>query len=228
MELSLNSLLHTKRSVAPDRVRPKESGSHEGTIESMAEELVVRIARLQKRLDSLHGSGISQKEKKEIRKWADKENGELLNLKNTIMERKQSYLQTLSLDDMERLANRHPVWMVDFDMYLDQIGEVSLTYEAERAVVQFTLEPPVLKALQIYHYAAGGDLKYEDRKPHKANGARMTVIDDVPHPSGKFIFHPSDGSHAQWIFSGERWGFHDNVIWLDFGRKKERTTFLNV
>jgi hypothetical protein len=180
---------------------------------------------------------MSQKEKAKIRTWADAENEELLALKKTIRERKHSYLQTLPTDDRERLANRHPVWMVDFDMYLDQIGEVSLTYEAERAVVQFTLEPPVLKALQIYHCAAGGDLvcinsdrdlKYENRKPHEANGARMTVIDGVPHPSGTFIFHPSDGSHAQWIFSGERWGFHDNVIWLDFGKKKERTTFLNV
>lgn len=194
----------------------------------MAEDLVSRIARLHRRLDALQESGLSQKEKAEIRKWANREDEELRDLKATITEHKQLYLQGLSSDDRAHRTDCHPVWMVSFDLYLDQIGDMTLAYEKGKAIIQCSVEPSSLKSLKVYAYAADGDLlcinsarglRYGERG---ANWSVTTLVVDVPHPPGTFLFHPIEGGHAQWIFVGQRWGLHDAVLWLDFSRQEEQ------
>jgi hypothetical protein len=231
MELSLNRLLHKKRSVVPDRVHPKESGDYKVTIESMAEELVVRIAKLQKKLDSFQGSGISQKEKGEIRKWADRENVELLRLKETIRKRKRSYIKTISTHDLIRLANYHPIWKTHYDLYMDQIEKTDLTHEGENAIVQCTIKQHVLNSLIIFHHAGEGSvlcinsdrgLRYEDGGSGQSDGIRWRVINDVSISLRRNIFRMVERIRAQWVFTGDKWGLNDNVLWLHLGGGKER------
>lgn len=170
----------------------------EGRIEAMAEDLVVRMARLQKQLNALHLSATSGKEKAKIQKWADIENGELINLKKSIWEQKRSHLNGLSADDRIRLANRHPVWMVCYDIYLDQIREPFLVYKDKMAIVRCTLMPQQSKALQIYRFGGGGtilcinldrSLRYE---AVEGNRESVTPVGDLPQKGGKFIFRTYD------------------------------------
>jgi hypothetical protein len=216
----------------PRKARPSSKGDCEGEVEAMAEELVDRVTRLRKCLRVLpEKQDVLQKEMAEFLKWADNENQELVELKETIIKRKHSYLETLPPDDRTRLSRRHAVWITGFDMSMDQIRDLSLVYEEEGAIVRCTLEAHVLKALKIYHYAAGGlflrirsDRKVLISDEHDLSEYMSTMglmENEIPSP-GEFIFHQRDQRHSEWIFSGKRWGLTDHILWLDFGRDEQQ------
>ena len=84
MELANNNILDSKN---VEGVTPADSDDYEKKIESMAEDLVIRMTGLHKRLGALQSSDLSQKEKAKKRQWADKENDDLLHLKEAIQKR---------------------------------------------------------------------------------------------------------------------------------------------
>jgi len=180
MELTFKNILHTTHPVASEEICPTDSDEYEKKIESMAEDLVGRMTRLHARLGALRVSGVSQKEKATIQTWADKEDEELVQLKETIRKRKRSYIKTISTHDLIRLTNHHPVWKTHYDMYMDQMQETTLAHEEEHAFVRCTIKPNVLNSLKIFHDAGDGNvlcinsdrgLRYEDGGSGQADGS---------------------------------------------------------
>lgn len=230
MKLTCKNILHTTHAVASEEMCPTCSVDSEKMIESMAEDLVIRTTRLQKRLGALRSSGLSKMEKAKIRTWADKENDELLHLKETIRKRKLSYIKTISTHDLTCLANHHPVWKSCYDVYMDQIQKTTLTYEGEHAVVRCALTPHVLNSLKIFHETGDGTmlcvnsdrgLRCEAQSEEK-DGVRWTLINDVFYPLRKNMFRMVERIRAQWVFTGDKWGLNDHTLWLDFGTQEER------
>jgi hypothetical protein len=197
----------------------------------MAEDLVIRITSIHKRLDTLHSPGLSQKERAKIRKWADQENNKLLHLKETIREEKRSYIKTISTHELIRLANHHPVWKTHYDVYMDQIQKTTLTHEGENALVRCTLKPYVLNSLKVFRDAGDGNvlcinsdrgLRYGDRRSGQGDGVRWILINDVFYPLRKNMFRMVERIRAQWVFTGDTWGLNNHILWLDFGTQGER------
>ena len=229
MELAFKNILHTTHTVAPEKICPTDSDDYEKKIESMAEDLVVRMTRLHKRLGALRLSDLSKKEKAKIRTWADKENDELLHLKETISKRKHSYIKTIPTHHLFRLANHHPVWKTHYDMYMDQIQQTTLARDGEHAFVRCILKPHVLNSLEIFHDAGDGKvlcvnsdrgLQYEDGYSGHANGVKLTLVNDVFSPFHNNMFRMVERIRAQWIFIGDKWGLNDHILWLTFGTQE--------
>jgi hypothetical protein len=197
----------------------------------MAEELVIRITRLNKRLDPLRLSGLSRKEKVKIQKWADQENVELIRLKETIHEQKRSYIKTISTHDLIRLANHHPLWRTHCNVYMDQIQKANLTYEGGNTLIRCTLKPNALNFLKIFREIGDGNvlcinsdrgLRYEDGRLGKEDGARRIPANNVFFSWREHMFRMVERIRAQWIFTDEEWDLNDHILWLDFGTKEER------
>jgi hypothetical protein len=230
MKLTFKNILHTTHALASEEMCPTGSDDYEKKIESMAENLVIRTTRLHKRLGALSSPGLSRKEKAKIRTWADKENDELLHLKETIRKHKHSYIKTISTHDLTCLANHHPVWKTRYAVYMDQIQKTTLTREEEHAVVRCTLTPHVLNSLKIFHDAGDGTILCvnSDRGPwceglsEEKNEVRWTLINDVFYPLRKNMFRMVERIRAQWLFTGDKWGLNDHTLWLDFGTQGER------
>jgi hypothetical protein len=235
MELSFKKILHTTHTVASEKICPTDSDDYEKKIESMAEDLVIRMTRLRKHLDALRSSGLSQKEKAKIRKWADQENDELLHLKETIRKRKLSYIKTISTHDLTRLANHHPVWKTRYDVYMDQIQKTTLTHSGEQAYVRCTLKAHVLNSLKIFRDAGDGTmlcvnsdrgLRYEDGRSGHANGVEWMLINDAFYPLRRNMFRMVERIRAQWVFTDEKWGISGHIIWLAFGTREVSENFI--
>jgi len=197
----------------------------------MAEDLVIRITGLHKRLDPLRLSGLSRKEKVKIRKWADQENVELLRLKEMVREQKRSYIKTISTHDLIRLANHHPLWKTHCNVYMDQIQEASLTYEEGNIFIRCTLKPNTLNFLRIFREIGDGrvlcinsdrGLRYEDGWLEKEDGVRRIPANNVFFSWREHMFRMVERIRFQWIFTGEEWDLNDHILWLDFSAKEER------
>jgi hypothetical protein len=230
MELAFKNILHTTHTVAPEKICLTDSDDYEKKIESMSEDLVVRMTRLQKRLGALRVSGLSKKEMTKIRTWADKENDELLHLKKTIRKRKHSYIKTIPTHHLIHLANHHPVWKTHYDVYMDQIQKTTLAYEGEHAFVRCTLKPQVLTSLKIFRDAGDGKvlcvnsdrgLRYEDGLPGQAEGARRVLVKNVFSSWREHMFRMVERIRVQWMFTGDTWGFNDHILWFDFGTREK-------
>jgi hypothetical protein len=39
--------------------------------------------------------------------------------------------------------------------------------------------------------------------------------------TGGYVFQSLPEGHAQWTFTGNRWGFYNNILWLDFGKRND-------
>jgi len=226
MELAITNILDTAN---VEGITPTGTDDYEKKIESMSEDLVVRMTRLHKRLGALRVSGLSQKEQVKIRTWADKENDELLHLKKTISKRKRSYIKTIPTHHLFRLANHHPVWKTHYDMYMDQIQQTTLVRDGEHAFVRCTLTPHVLNSLEIFHDAGEGKvlcvnsdrgLQYEDGYSGHASGVKLTLVDDVFSPFHNNMFRMVERIRAQWIFIDDKWGLNDHILWLTFGTRE--------
>lgn len=218
----------------PDLFSKKQSpGISEGfeeVTEVMAERLAGRVPKFLKKLDALQEkTGASQRVKIELQKLLDKENKELLNLQATIRERKRLYLDALSKDDRSRLASRHPVWISDFNIYFDQIRDLFAVHKDEREFVKCILEEKILNALRIFRYVSDGDaicvnshksLEYVSNETHMTRESEEKQYYNDPYPWGEYIFRPVAGGHAQWTFTGNRWGLEDHILWLDFGKHR--------
>jgi hypothetical protein len=228
MGLSIKHLSLISLGPRSDTDNPTISPGFEEVTEAMAERLADRTPKLLKGLDALQKKArTSQRDVTKLRAWVDKENQELLTLKETIRERRDSYIKTLSVDARACLAVRHPVWVSTFNMYLDQIQDLFAIHKDGRAVVKCTLQANTLKALKIYYYASceaviciNSDqnlqcVRDETNAEYWAKGKQ-----DYSEicPSGKYIFQPVAGGHAQWIFTGNRWGIENYILWLDFGK----------
>ena len=125
MVLNLKNLRIKTQALLSTRENTDMPEGFEEITEAMAEKLTDQIPEFIKRVDSLHeNTSASHYHKIELQKWIDNKNKELLNLKETISERKYSYLGTLSDDARIRLSERHPVWMIDFNLYLEQIQDL--------------------------------------------------------------------------------------------------------
>jgi hypothetical protein len=225
MELPFKNNLNTTHPVASGEICPTDSDEYEKKIESMAEDLVGRMTRLHKRLGALRVSGVSQKEKAKIQTWAGKEDEELHRLKETICKRKHSYIKTIPTHHLTRLANHHPVWKTHYDVYMDQIEKTILTREDEHAYVQCTLKPHVLNSIKIFYHAGEGNflcinsdrgLRYEDGLPDAKAGIRWALINDVFSPLRRNLFRMVERIRAQWVFTDEKWGLNDHILWLKF------------
>jgi hypothetical protein len=231
MELAFKNILRTTNTVTSEKICSTDSDRYENKIESMAEDLVIRITRLHKRLDTLHFSGFSQKEKAKIRTWADKENDELIHLKETIREQIHSYIRTISTNDLLRLANHHPIWKTHCNVYMDQIQKATLTYEGENALVRCTLKPHVLNSLKIFRDAGDGNvlcinsdrgLRYEDGRSGQGDGVRRILVNNVVYPWRENMFRLVERIRAQWVFTGDKWDLNNHILWLDFSTQEER------
>jgi hypothetical protein len=198
--------------------------------EAMAEKLTDQIPELLKKIDALQkNKSASRYHKIELQKWIDKVNIELLNLKETVSERKHLYFKTLSDDVQLRLADRHPVWMRDFNLYFDQIKDLIAIHKDESTIVRCLLKTNTLRSLEIFYYASNGNvLTINSNKNLKYVGSEVPPVqrDNAEHknvidrPTGEYIFLPIPEGHAQWIFKGNRWGIDKNILWLDFGKSK--------
>lgn len=225
IELAFKNFLHNAHPVSSEKICPIDSYDFEKKIESMAEDLVSRMTRLHKRLDTLHCSGLSRKEIAKIRAWAEQENDKLLHLKEMIREQKLSYIRTISTNDLTRLVNHHPVWKTHCNVYMDQIQKATLTYEEENALVRCTLKPHVVKFLKIFRVAGEGNvlcinsdrgLRYEDRRTGQGDGVRRIPVNNVFYSRRENMFRYVERIRAQWIFTGDTWGLN-HILWLDFG-----------
>ena len=99
-----NMFLDKKNMVVPE--------SFEEITEAMAEKLAHQIPVLLRSIDILQKNKIPpQSLKLETEKWIDRTSKELIELKETVIKRKHSYIETLSENEQMRLAERHPVWM---------------------------------------------------------------------------------------------------------------------
>jgi hypothetical protein len=97
---------------------------------------------------------------------------------------------------------RHPAWISNFNMNLDQIHDLFAISKDEHIIVQSTLETSVLKSSKIFYYGSGGDMlcinSYKDLKCED---------DALPVKcGGEYLLRPGPGGHAQWTFPGNRWG----------------------
>ena len=198
--------------------------------EAMAERLADQIPELLKKIDYLQkNKNLSQKDKNELQKWVDKKNEELCKLKETIAARKYSYIKTLSDDERVSLVERHPIWMGDFKLCLDQIQDLAAIHRDENTVIQCLLDPDTFKSLKVFYYVSDGQvliisssknvkgIPSHEPLEHNTNVVHDTVID---RSQGEYTFLPMPEGHAQWIFKGNRWGIEKSVLWLDFGKNK--------
>ena len=230
MEPAFKKILHSTHTIAPEKICSADSDDYEKKIESMAEDLVNRMTRLHKRLGALRLSGLSKKEKAKIRTWADKEDDELLHLKETIRKRKNFYIKTIPTNDLIRLANHHPVWKTHCNVYMDQIQKTTLTREGEHAFVRCTLTPHVLNSLKIFHDAGDGKilcinsdrgLRYEGLSGEK-DGVRWILVNDVFYPLRKNMVRMVERIRAQWTFTDDTWGLNDRILWLEFATQEKQ------
>jgi hypothetical protein len=228
MGLSIKHLSLISLSPRSDTDNPNISPGFEEVTEAMAERLADRTPKLLKGLDALQKKArTSQRDVTKLRTWVDKENQELLNLKETIRERRDPYIKTLSVDARACLAVRHPVWVSTFDICLDQIQGLFAIHKDGRAVVKCTLQANTLKPLKIYYYASchaslciNSDQvqKYvSDETPIESWAESKQGLKES-YPSNEYIFRSAAGGHAQWIFTGNRWGIENYILWLDFGK----------
>jgi hypothetical protein len=220
---------YTPKTRNPQWVNHADSDECERKIESMAEDLVARMAKLHTRLESLALSALSQKEKAKLRAWADKENEELLRLKAAIREQKQSYIKNTPSHHLARLANHHPVWRTHYDIYMDQIQAATLTRQGDDALVRCTLKSHVLTPLRIFCDAGDGKvlcvnsdrgIRYEGREPGRADSVRWWLLNDTFYGSRRNIFRMVERIRAQWVFTGDSWGLEDRILWLAFGGQR--------
>lgn len=199
--------------------------------EAMAERLANQVPELLRRFDSLQkNKNASQYHKIELQKWIDNENEELLNLKETVSARKHSYLKALPDDEQALLAERHPFWINDFNLYLDQIQDLIAIHKDESIIIQCLLEADIFSLLKIYYYASDNNvLTINSNKKLKPmnHQVQMQREDNVTHKSvidrpatGEYIFLPMPERQAQWAFKGNRWGIKNHILWLDFGKNK--------
>jgi len=215
-----NMFLDKKNMVVPE--------SFEEITEAMAEKLAHQIPVLLRSIDILQKNKIPpQSLKLETEKWIDRTSKELIELKETVIKRKHSYIETLSENEQMRLAERHPVWMNGFNLYLEQIQDLMAIQRDEKTIIQCILKADILRSLKIYYYATDGDVltinslssfKYTTcgtSAPWEANVVQSGIAD---RPKSRFIFLPTPEGHAQWIFIGNRWWIDNHRLWLDFGK----------
>ena len=226
IKLIFNNLHNATHDVASDEIYPTSSDSYEEKIESMAEDLIIRTDRYCQRLNMLHFSGLSQREKTKIRKWADKEREKLLHLKEAICEQKRSYLKTIPKKDQTRLANHHPVWKTHYNLYMDQIQKTTIAYEAEKPIIRCTLKPHALSSLKIFREAGDGDvlcinseraLRYDNESSEVRDEVRRISVNNVFFSWRDYAFRPIEKLRLQWIFTHDKWGLNNHILWLDFG-----------
>jgi hypothetical protein len=230
MGLSLKNLLIKTPGLFSTRENTTMPEGFEEITEAMAERLADRVPKLLKGLDALQKkTGVSQHHTIELQKWVDKENEELLNLKKTVSERKHSYLKTLSEDARTGLIMRHPIWISNFDVYLDQIQDLFAIHKNESTIVQCAMEGNVFNSLKIFYYASRGnvlcinsnkDLKFVSDETLLKGETDAEQANGEDHPSDEYIFRPVPGGQAQWIFTGNRWGIENHILWLDFGKSE--------
>lgn len=209
--------------------------------EAMAERLADQVPELLRRIDGLQKSkSASQYHKIELQRWIDNKNNELLNLKEMIIARKRSHFKTLSNDEQALLAERHPVWMNDFNLHLDQIQDLIAIHKDESIIIQCLLETDILKSLKIFYYASDNNVLTINSNKNLMplnHQVQMQREDDVTHrgvlfhpTTGEYNFLPMPERHAQWTFKGNRWGIDNHILWLDFGKNKakEESTIPNI
>lgn len=202
--------------------------------EVMAERLADQIPELLKRIDYLRkNKNLSQKDKNELQKWIDKKNEELFELKETIAARKYSYIKTLSDDERLHLFERHPIWMNDFKLCFDQIKDLAAIEKDKNTIIQCLLNPHTFKSLKIFYYASDGNVltinsnnsnkNLKSITSHEPLEPNMKAVHNnvIDRSGGEYIFLPMPEGHAQWIFTGNRWGIENSVLWLDFGKSKD-------
>lgn len=197
------------------------------TTEAMSEILAQRVPRLLKALDALQKkTKASDQHRSELRAWIDKENGELLCLKEAIAERKRSFLEAASAGQRQSLASFHPVWMTSFNVYIEQIIELYATQRDGRTIIHCKMPDSTFNSLRIYYYASGSDLLCVNSHRNLPYASCPDLVGREPvcnlsfsdeKPYGEYVFHPIAGGKAQWLFTGCRWGIDENVVWLDFG-----------
>jgi hypothetical protein len=198
--------------------------------EAMAERLAERAQKLLKGLDALqNNTKASQHDKIELQKWVDKENDELFHLKIHICERKRSRMESTPESGRSLLGKRHPVWADDFNIYLDQIEDLFAVHKNECTIIQCNLGEDVLQSLKIFYYASEGNilcinshrsLEYNSHTIPVSFSIEVSPDFSDDRPMGEYIFRPIPGGHAQWTFTGNRWGIDNNIVWLDFGKNK--------
>lgn len=230
MGFTLRNIRITSQDLLSNRDNANISEGFEEITEAMSESLADQVPELLKRIDYLRkNKKLSQNNKIEIQRWIDKKNNDLLKLKEAICERKYSYLQTLSQNEQLHLAECHPLWIIDFNLYLDQIQDLIAIHKDESTIIQCFLEANIFRSLKIFYYASDGNtltinsnknLKYincQTPSERRNNALRKNFLN---RPKGEYIFLPTREGHEQWIFKGNRWGLDNNILWLDFGKRQ--------
>jgi hypothetical protein len=232
MGLNLKNLLTRAPGLFSAKENVPESREFEIITEAMAERLAERAPKLLKGLHALQKNAkASQHHKIELQKWIDKENEELLDLKKTIRERKRSLIESLSENEKIHLAKRHPVWLNNFNIYLDQIEDLFAVRKNESTIVRCNVDSETTKSLKVFYYAADQTilcinshrtLTYNSKEmPVHLHCETETLSDSMAdHTPGEYSFRPVPGGQAQWTFTGNKWGIEDNIVWLDFGKNK--------
>ena len=227
--ISLKNLLTKAPGLFSTRENTRVPEEFEVITEAMSERLAERVPKLLKGLEALQKkTRASQRHKIELQKWVDKENEELLNLKETISERKRSYLKSLPENARSLLVKSHPVWASNFNLYLDQIQDLFAIHKDECTIVQCILETHTFKSIKIFYYASGGNLLCINSRRNLEYDVNTIPLQcrDVQldnsegHLLGEYIFRPIPKGHAQWTFTGNRWGVENHILWLDFGKYK--------
>jgi len=228
MPFSLKSVLMNPAGLCQGRESSNISGSYEEVTEAMAERLASRAPKLLRGLNILEERNRDpRRHTMELQKWLDKEKEELFNLKKTIDERKRSYLKAFSENAKVHLRTRHPVWISTFNMCLDQVQDLFAIHKEERTVVQCIVGTNVLECLKIYYYASSEAvlcINSDQSLSCVSDETSMECDTDSKqglkesYPSDEYIFRPFAGGHARWIFTGNRWGLDNYILWLDFGK----------
>jgi len=226
--LSLRNLRLKTRGVTATGEEGVTPDGHEEITEAMAERLAERTPRLIKGTEALKkASEGSPHHRMALQKWVDKESAELLDLRETVIQRKRSYLETASHNTRISLAARHPVWMSSFNISLDQIKDLFAVSEDKNVIVHCLLEVQVLQSVRIFYYGSGSDVLSLDSRPNMEHDCTTIPAGQIITREqgngqdchrGEYYFRPISGGHAQWTFTGNRWGIANNSLWIDFGK----------
>jgi hypothetical protein len=92
------------------------------------------------------------------------------------------------------------------------------------------METAILRYLKIFYYASDGNVltinsninskhvSHESSVKHRVNVRQNNITDRL---TGEYFFQPLPEEHAQWTFTGNRWGFDNNILWLNFGKRND-------
>lgn len=173
------------------------------------------------------------------------EDGEFQRLdaaRDEIKRRKYSTLQRLPLDTRWALTQRHPMWIMEYDLSTNSVmrAKLSEAFPGDHIGLECELSPEDTRTLRMYYWVGGMVLKVNTpwvqaaQRRHAEDPSVWDVLEIRKLAqrgislSGEFTRRDAIKDHEHtWLFVGTRWECAGPVLRLDFGRHTdERDLFV--